>query len=76
MALERLESVGDVINKLGGNIAVGKITNTRPKSVSMWRTNRALPTKTFVVLSNALAEIGFCAPHSLWGMVEPSEAAE
>ena len=60
-----LQTAADVIEALGGNKPVGALTNTRPKTVSMWRRN-GLPPETYLALSSALARIGIHAPPSLW----------
>lgn len=59
----------EIIDLLGGNIAVGKLTGSNPKTVSNWRRFDQFPANTFVVLRNALAELGVDADPQLWGMV-------
>jgi ABC-type hemin transport system substrate-binding protein len=71
-----LTTANDVIDKLGGNQAVAKLTNRKPNAVSNWRSFDAFPPDTFLVLTAALRERGESAPVSLWRMVEPAQAAE
>lgn len=73
MARQTLHTPKDVIETLGGNAVVGRITGVNPKSVSMWRGFKKLPAKTYIVLSAALQERGCYAPPSLWGMSEPEQ---
>lgn len=68
--MRELSTTADVIDALGGNIAVAELTEcTDSKSPSNWRSWEAFPPKTYVVMQRALAERGCTAPPSLWKMV-------
>lgn len=73
--LEMLETVEAVIDALGGNGPVGKLTETKPSTISMWKKAQAFPPKYHMLMTGALFERGKTAPASLWGMKLPSEVA-
>ena len=64
-----LTTVSSVIDRLGGNTPVARLTERKPPAVSNWRRFNAFPPDTYVALRLALEEIGESAPISLWGMV-------
>ncbi len=66
-----LRNTAEVIDALGGNQAVGAITDATPQAVSNWRSFKSFPAKTYVVLQTALSRLGKSAPPSLWGMIDP-----
>lgn len=71
-----LKTVEEVIDALGGDEAVGRLTNHKPRAVAAWRyVLGALPSKTYVILRRALAEEGYEAPDKLWGMISHKERA-
>lgn len=63
----QINSASEVIDALGGPVAVSQLFSLRPNAVSQWKT-RGFPPETYVVLVAALAEKGFSAPASLWQM--------
>lgn len=65
-----LSTAGEVMDALGGNAGVAKLTNSTLKAVWNWRKDNYFPSDTFVVLKCALADRGIDAPASLWGMRE------
>lgn len=65
---KRLTDVDAVIAALGGPTAVAKLTNSKPQSVSNWRTLRRFPSNQYVRMKTALRELGLNADDSLWGM--------
>jgi hypothetical protein len=67
--MQELSTVEEVFTALGGNAGLVKLTKCPPKSVSMWKTNRAFPWKTQLVITEALRELRMTAPTLLWGMV-------
>jgi len=72
---EILTTSAAVIDRLGGNTEVAKITGARAKTVSMWRTvERGFPPETYAVLSAALAARNLQAPLSLWKQIEPASS--
>jgi hypothetical protein len=77
--MQTLETTDDVIDALGGNAAVARLTDRDPGVVWNWRSayRGSFPASTFLVLQGALRSINRTAPPSLWGMEEakprPSE---
>lgn len=70
--MKTLTSVDDVIDALGGNVAmVSRGFAKGPQHISMWRSTQRLPAKTYVIMLEELRSFGFTAPPSLWGMLEP-----
>lgn len=69
-----LHTTSDVIDELGGNHAVGELTQSKPKAVSMWRTMGKFPWRTQMTITNALRARKKTAPESLWGMTKQPEA--
>lgn len=71
-----LTNVREVVEALGGIHAVARLTSVDPHTVSAWQTRLGVfPSKTFVVLNDALAEIAMSAPAHLWQMVEREKAS-
>ena len=65
--MQKLTTVDEVIEALGGIIAVAKLVGVDSKAVKHWP-RRGLPSKTFIALSDALKAKGMVAPPSLWHM--------
>lgn len=65
-----LTTTAEVIDALGGNPVVAKMTGRNAKAVSAWRSFEAFPPDTFLVLNDALASKKMAAPTSLWRMVQ------
>jgi hypothetical protein len=63
-----LETTTDIIDLLGGNVAVARLTSTTPKAVSNWRGFNRFPADTFLVIKTELVRIGHYAPDHLWSM--------
>lgn len=61
-------TTSDVIEALGGNMAVARVLNASPQAVSNWRRFDTFPSNTYVALSAALRAIDKSAPPSLWAM--------
>ena len=72
--LQSLETYNDVVDALGGPVAVGRLTGQTCAAVCNWRRYRGLfPSKYYLCMQDALAAAGYLAPHQLWGFYEPSE---
>ena len=69
-----LDTASKVMDALGGNSAVARLTGSKPKAVSNWRA-RGFPPRTFASLNAALAKIGLSAPAKLWDMGDVLEGA-
>lgn len=70
----RLQTVGEVIDALGGTDAVKALTGAKwEQSVSGWRTNNRFPAKTHKLLTTLLEAAGFTAPDSLWGQIDRAD---
>lgn len=72
--MEELSTTSEVMDALGGNVAVAEITGSKPKAVWNWRKSETFPSKTYVAMSEALLAKGKSAPAALWGMKTPSDA--
>jgi hypothetical protein len=65
MNSSQIQTPGDVIDRLGGTVAVAKLMGTDPRAVSNWRV-RGLPPETFHAMDGLLRAKGLHAPPSLW----------
>ena len=70
-----LKTTSAVMDALGGNSAVAKLTGSKPTAVWNWRTFDKFPSNTYAVMIEALQERGKTAPASLWGMKQPEGAS-
>jgi hypothetical protein len=67
--MKTLATTAEVIEALGGTMAVARLTGRRMTAVSNWRRRReTFPANTFLTLTRALASAGCDAPTWLWGM--------
>ena len=67
---EKLCTVSDVVDALGGNLEVAAITGVKhTSSVSNWKKFGKLPAKTHKVLQEALHERSMKAPDDLWVII-------
>jgi len=73
--MEALTTTSEVMDALGGNLAVAEITGSKPKAVSNWRSAETFPSNTYLALRNALLAKGKTAPARLWAMKSASEEA-
>ena len=69
-----IETATDIIDALGGNAAVARLTSSTAKAVSNWRGFGKFPSNTFLVLKSELMRLGISAPDHLWSMREPTPA--
>lgn len=74
MEQETLSSVAAVVDELGGNQAVGELTQRKAKTVWYWRDSGAFPANTYLTITSALREKGKTAPSNLWSMKIPEGA--
>ena len=65
----KLATTTEVIDALGGNQVVARITRRNAKAVSMWRSFNTFPPDTFLAMNAALSAKGKCAPSALWRMI-------
>lgn len=75
MSKTHLTTVAEVLEALGGTSAVAAIVGSKYSSIWMWKKSPTLPTRTYLILKEALEEKGLSAPSTLWGMLDPSEDA-
>lgn len=73
--MQSAETVEDVIKALGGPAALAGITGRTVQAVSNWKSDNRLPSWSYLVLSQHLEAVGWQAPPSLWGIVEPENAS-
>lgn len=67
--MDKLNTVEEVILKLGGVKAVQELTRRASDSaVPNWKLRKAFPTNTYAVMKAALESKGCTAPDDLWGM--------
>lgn len=63
-----LTTTKDVIHALGGISAVAHLTGRKYTAAANWSRFEAFPADTYLVLTEALREVGKSAPASLWRM--------
>jgi hypothetical protein len=66
----KLSSADEVIDALGGTVAVARLSGRSKQAVSSWRSNKRLPSNSYLLLSAALRERNLSAPAALWNMTE------
>lgn len=73
MTKQALTTTDEVIDALGGTIAVARLVGRRAQAVSNWRgrVRGKFPPETYVLLTEALKRQGQAAPMTLWGMDQP-----
>lgn len=71
--MDELKTTSEVMDALGGNIAVAELTSSSTKAVWNWRGFETFPSKTYVAMIGALEARGKTAPATLWGMKMPSD---
>jgi hypothetical protein len=62
-------TVFDVIDLLGGPVAVGALCGVSRNTVYHWL-ERGIPPQYYLVMTEALRKRGYTAPAALWQMVE------
>jgi hypothetical protein len=77
-SLTPLWTFEDVVDALGGTMAVARITHQRSSSaICSWRNHRGLfPAKYYFEIKGALAEAGYFAPISLFSFYSSARARE
>lgn len=74
-----LTTVDEVIEALGGNIAVIVLTGRTPQAISNWRHEGRIAPYLFHLMSSRLAVLGLSADPRLWGQQgspgQPPQAA-
>lgn len=74
--VESLTTVEQVVDKLGGNLAVAAITGAKHTSaISNWKRLGKFPAKTHKIMKDALQERSFDAPDDLWSIVHEGRVA-
>jgi hypothetical protein len=63
-----------VIQLLGGYMAVASLTGAHKNAAWNWTVQHTFPADTYVLMSRALAELGYEAPPSLWRQREGAAA--
>lgn len=74
--MDVLKTTSEVVEALGGYLAVAEITGSKPKAVSNWPRFETFPSNTYIALTEALLAKGKTAPATLWGMKLPSSEPE
>ena len=70
-ALDELTSAREIIAIMGGNQPVAKLTGRKTQHVTNWKKD-GFPADTFLILTDALARLGYRASPELWG-IDPIE---
>lgn len=73
--MQELSTAREIMEKLDGADGIARLTGSKPKAVLNWKYFNRFPSRTFLVLNEALREKGFRAPASLWGMAESDRMA-
>lgn len=68
MATRQLQTAAEVMDALGGNTGVSKLTGGSASRVSNWRVFGRFPPSFYFLMTEELAAKGYRAPASLWGM--------
>jgi len=69
-----LRSTGEIIDALGGNPSVQKLTKRKGgQHITNWRASGYFPPDTFLIITKALRERRLRAPASLWRIVDPDQ---
>lgn len=74
MDLKPLTTTAEVMDALGGIRAVAALTGRKYTAAANWRRFPTFPSNTYVIMTDALRQVGYQAPHSLWGMESQQEA--
>jgi hypothetical protein len=69
-----IETTSEIIDALGGNASVARLTSSTAKAVSNWRGFGKFPSNTFLIIKAELMRHGMSAPDHLWSMREPPVA--
>ena len=69
------ETVGDIIDALGGTRAVATLTGFGSSAVSNWRSRGRIPAELYLVFSEALAALNKRADPALFGMTPAAGVA-
>jgi hypothetical protein len=67
--LQALDTVADIVDELGGPVAVGAMCGVSRNTVYHW-IERGIPPQYYLIMTEALRKQGFTAPAALWQMVE------
>lgn len=70
-----LETVGEIIDALGGNAKAGALVGVGASAVSNWRSRGRIPAELFLAFSTALESLGKRANPALFGMVAAADEA-
>ena len=70
-ALKELTSAREIIAAMGGNQPVAALTGRKTQHVTNWKSDD-FPADTFLIMTDALAKLGYRASPKLWG-IDPVE---
>jgi hypothetical protein len=70
-----LTTTRDVFDALGGTTRVSELTGARYSAAHNWLTD-GFPSRTYLVLTQALAWQGFTADPDLWGMTKKAHGGK
>jgi len=64
--MNSITTATEIIDKLGGNMPVARLTRATAKTVSSWRGRNRFPANTYPALQAELVRLGYSAPAHLW----------
>ena len=68
--IRRLNTANEVIDALGGTLAVARLAGLSMQAISNWRLRERFPPATYLLLNAALRAKQCSAPTKLWDMIE------
>jgi hypothetical protein len=71
--LSRVNTVEEVIELLGGIDGMAALASTSTNAVYNWKFYRRFPADTYLLIQDALEELGKIAPDDLWPMRKPGK---
>lgn len=70
-----LTTMDQVIARLGGPAAVGRLTGRSRSAVANWRGTGRFPARLYLMMTRELQTLGAVALPALWGQHEDDKAA-
>jgi hypothetical protein len=71
--MSELTTTREIMDILGGDKSVGKLTGRTRKAANNWRAFNRFPPDTYVAIQCALKNLGHSAPAALWRMAQCHE---
>lgn len=68
-----LDSAAAVIKALGGPTKLGRLVGRTPQQAWNWRRANRFPGRTYLLMTQALADLGYTAAPELWQQISADE---